>query len=59
MDSREELMKDILNDITVDSLEKLDTAVDRGAKIEPKEGCFYFKIKDPRRKKAFSMQIRK
>ena len=53
-----ELMKDILSDVTVDSLERLDTAVDRGAKITP-DHCFGFKLKDPRMKKSYRLPIRK
>jgi len=52
------LMKDILNDIGIDALEKMNTAIDRGAKVEPREGCFYLSIKDPRRKKPYHLHMR-
>lgn len=53
------LMKDILEDVTIQNLDKLNTAIERGAKITPREGCFYLSIKDPRRKKPFIMHLRK
>ena len=54
-----ELMKDILTDVTLVSLEKIDKALNRGAKIKAKEGCYYLEIKDPRRKKPMNLTIRK
>ena len=36
----------------------LDKALKRGAKVEAKEGCYYLRIKDPRRKKALSLSLR-
>jgi hypothetical protein len=53
------LMEDVLTDITLESLEKMDKALKRGATVKPKEGCFFLEIKDPRRKKAMNLQIRK
>ena len=55
---KKELLKDIIDDVGIVELEKLDTAIDRGAIITPKEGCFYFKIKDPRKKKPYQLSLR-
>jgi len=52
------LMQDVLTDISLESLEKLDKALSRGAVVKPKEGCFYLQIKDPMRKKPIRLQIR-
>ncbi len=52
------LMKDILEDVSIYNLDKLKTAIDRGAKVTPKEGCFYLSIKDPRKKKPMRMSLR-
>jgi len=57
--NKEELMKDVLADVKTKDLEMIDKALKRGAKVKAKEGCYYFKIKDPRRKKAFALRIRK
>ena len=55
---KEELMKDILQDIPVKSLEKMDKALKRGAKVQAKEGCYYISIKEPK-KKGMALRIRK
>ena len=55
----EALMKDILEDTRFDKLEELNDAINRGAKITPKEGCFYIEIKDKRRKKPLILNVRK
>lgn len=52
------LMQDVLTDINLESLEKLDKALKRGAVVKPKEGCFYLQIRDPKRKKPMKLQIR-
>jgi len=54
----EALMRDVLEDVDIENLEKLGKALKRGAKIKPKEGCFYLDIKDPRKKKSYRLPIR-
>ncbi len=53
------LMEDILDDVNIDNLEKLSDALNRKAKVKHREGCSYLEIKDPRRKEAFTLPIRK
>ena len=53
-----DLMKDVLEDVTIHNLEKVETAIERGGKITPREGCFYFDIKDPRHKKPYKLPLR-
>jgi len=52
------LMVDVLTDLNLESLEKIDKSLKRGAVVKPKEGCFYLRIDDPRRKKPMKLQIR-
>lgn len=54
----QELLKDILNDINVDSLEKIDKAIKRGGTVKNRPGCYFLQIKDPRRKKPMNLRIR-
>jgi len=54
-----DLMKDILEDVDISGLERLDAAIERGAEIKPKEGCFGLMIKDPRRKKPYQLMLRR
>jgi hypothetical protein len=54
------LMKDILNDVAIESLEKLKSATDKkGTEIKHREGCSYLQIKDSKRKKPMNLPIRK
>ena len=52
-----DLMKDILSDVELESLEKLKVAMDRGAKIKH-DHCFGLQIKDPRKKLPYRIKIR-
>ncbi len=54
-----DLMKDILDDTPFNKLEQLNDAIDRGAEVKSKEGCYYLEIKDKRRKKPLQLQVRK
>ena len=53
------LMKDILEDTSIEKLEKLNKSIERGAEIRPREGCFYMEIKDKKRKKPLLLSVRK
>jgi hypothetical protein len=52
------LIRDILNDTDYEKLEKLNSAIERGAEVKPKEGCFYLQIKDKKSKKPLRLNVR-
>ena len=53
------LMKDVLEDTEYEKLEKLNNALERGAEVKPREGCFFMEIKDKKLKKPLRLDIRK
>ena len=55
----EALMKDILEDTRFDKLEELHDAIDRGAEVKSREGCFFLEVKDKRKKKPLILNVRK